>query len=194
MHFSDYLKSVQLLSEEQFLRIHAVPALIFCSQTENFPDSDDNKKTDAWLEHKTVFSETSSETTNHKTIAFLRKSNRNPFKDFITIGRAANNDVVLNKATISKAHAFLVQKGLMWQITDQKSSNSTYVDGNKLEPLQPYHLHDNSVIRFGFEVQASFYSPNGLWSYIQIYQPEKYQKLFSNVKHLNKNLSAFGDL
>jgi hypothetical protein len=194
MHFSDYLKSAQLLSEEQFLRIHSAPALLFYSQTETFPDHDECKKTDSWLEHKTVFSETTTKATNQKTIAFLRKSDRNPFKDLITVGRAANNDIIINKATISKAHAFLVKKDLMWQITDQKSSNSTYVDSNKLKPMEPYHLHDNSVIQFGFEVQASFYSPEGLWSYIQIYQPEKYQQLFSKVKHLNKNLSAFGDL
>jgi hypothetical protein len=193
MLFSDYLKSVQLLNQEQFLVTYSVPALLFHSRAENLPDND-HGKTDAWLDHRTItLDETPSKTAEDKTIVFLRKSTRNPFKDIITIGRASNNDIVINKATISKAHAFLAYKNATWQIMDQQSSNSTYVDGTKLAPKVAHTLHDNSIIQFGFEVHASFYSPKGLWSYIQIHQPEKYSAYFSKTKHYDQSLSILGD-
>ena len=41
------------------------------------------------------------------TVLFVVKSTRNPFLAMITVGRAANNDLVLNDPTISKVHAHI---------------------------------------------------------------------------------------
>lgn len=109
--------------------------------------------------------------TPSSAIFFLEKSNRNPFGSMITVGRATNNDVVLPLRTISKMHAYLMQTGAGWKITDQHSANGTFVDGLKLPDGQGALLADAAKIGFGNEAQCRFYTPPGLWKLVEAYRP-----------------------
>jgi serine/threonine protein kinase len=72
----------------------------------------------------------------------------------LTIGRSAENDIVLEHPDVSRQHARLERTTTGWQVTDLKSTNGTYLDGNLLlagvaEPvlagktlrIGPYFLH-----------------------------------------------------
>lgn len=61
----------------------------------------------------------------------LSKSFRNPFTDKITIGRAANNDVVIKLPSISKFHAWLTKNEEGYAIFDAQSTFGTFVEGAK---------------------------------------------------------------
>ena len=65
---------------------------------------------------------------------FKKRSGSNAFGLMITVGRAANNDIVLVDQQVSKFHAsFSKNVQGQWTITDA-SSNGTWVDGTRLEP------------------------------------------------------------
>jgi hypothetical protein len=103
-----------------------------------------------------------------REIHLLSKSNRNPFKNMITLGRSANNDVQVELGTLSKVHAAFVNEGGRWTILDPGSTNGTKVDGVRLEKGKPVPLHDNTRLDLGGEVTAFFYTPRGLYQLLAL--------------------------
>lgn len=96
-------------------------------------------------------------------VAFLVKSDRNPFAMMITVGRANNNDLVLPDRTVSKFHASFRGSPTGWIITDQRSANGTFVDGQRLEAGASALLADEAVVRFGKTFTTRFVTPRGLF-------------------------------
>lgn len=81
-------------------------------------------------------------------VAGIRK--RQPvFPEMITVGRTANNDVVIPDATVSKFHAYFrtTEKGL--ELVDAASRNGTKVMGRVLSPKQPIDVSLGTRVRFG---------------------------------------------
>jgi len=64
----------------------------------------------------------------------------------LKIGRNADNDIRLDDATVSSHHAEIVQSDIGVNITDCKSTNGTYVNGNA---ITTHTLKDNDVIVIG---------------------------------------------
>ncbi|MFZ5993480.1 MAG: FHA domain-containing protein [Thermodesulfobacteriota bacterium] len=50
----------------------------------------------------------------------------------ISIGRGATNDIVINKPTISSKHATIEYRDNIFYIVDQRSSNGTFLNGQKI--------------------------------------------------------------
>jgi uncharacterized protein YegL len=50
----------------------------------------------------------------------------------VNIGRAATNDVVINKPTVSSRHATIEYRDNSFQLVDQRSSNGTFLNGEKI--------------------------------------------------------------
>lgn len=71
----------------------------------------------------------------------------------VNIGRADYNDVVLPDASVSTVHAKLQRREAIWILTDQGSTNGTWVDGERL--TEEAVLTPGSVLRFG-EVKVLF--------------------------------------
>jgi hypothetical protein len=87
--------------------------------------------------------------------------------DRISVGRAANKDIVLRDASVSKLHAwFELHEALDFTLTDAGSKNSTYVNGEPLVPRQPFPLAPGDAIRFG-SVLTLLCEAEALWSAIQ---------------------------
>jgi pSer/pThr/pTyr-binding forkhead associated (FHA) protein len=96
-------------------------------------------------------------------VAFLLKSDRNPFAMMITVGRANNNDVVLPDRTVSKFHASFRKSPTGWILTDQRSANGTFVDGKRLEQGESVLLADEATVRFGKTFTTRFVTPKRLF-------------------------------
>jgi hypothetical protein len=84
-------------------------------------------------------------------IAPLVKSDRNPYANFIFVGRSSTSDVVLRDGSVSKTHAVFehdVGAG-RWDLRDNRSHNGTWVDGIKLRGSVRVPLTSGAAILFG---------------------------------------------
>lgn len=79
----------------------------------------------------------------------LVKSDRNPLSDLLTVGRSASNDVVIDSVEVSKLHAWIKATGAGFTISDQGSTNGTFVDGVRLEPRVDHTLRPGARVRLG---------------------------------------------
>jgi hypothetical protein len=101
----------------------------------------------------------------------LRKKD-DKFACMITIGRAANNVMRLNVASVSKFHAYFthVARDKGWYIADANSSNGTFIDGQDLPPSHgKIPLKNGMSMRFGPDVTGRFYDCNALYDLLQSY-------------------------
>lgn len=70
----------------------------------------------------------------------------------ITIGKAPDNDFVVNNAHVSRHHARLVRENSLWVLEDLDSSNGTFVNGSqiikkKITPTDSICLGDDCMVR-----------------------------------------------
>ena len=67
--------------------------------------------------------------------------------DRVSIGRGAENDVVLNDAGVSRAHARIERRGALWALLDRGSANGTQLNGAPLAAMA--QLREGDLIRVG---------------------------------------------
>ena len=95
-------------------------------------------------------------------IGFLVKRPGNPFPQFVSLGRAANNDLVFAVESVSKFHGYFTNDGGAWAVTDYRSTNGTELNGRKLEPAVATPVKSGDRIRFGTQLHAEFLDPVSL--------------------------------
>ena len=96
----------------------------------------------------------------------IEKSSRNVFAAMVTVGRAANNDIVFNHPSVSKMHAYFKINGDSVTITDFGSKNGTYVEKERLPVKEPKIINSPTFIRFG-KIEATFFKPRALFAYLE---------------------------
>ena len=67
--------------------------------------------------------------------------------DRVSIGRGAENDVVLNDAGVSRAHARIERRGAIWVLLDRGSANGTQLNGAPVAAMA--QLREADRIRVG---------------------------------------------
>lgn len=97
-------------------------------------------------------------------VGFLAKRPGNPFPNFVSVGRAATNDLVLGLETVSKVHGYFTVADGRWFVTDYRSMNGIRVNGVRLEPGTAGRVADGDRILFGTEVTVVFLTPETLHS------------------------------
>lgn len=85
-----------------------------------------------------------------KSIAMLQTENKQfeIDKETFTIGRNALNDCYLAIPSVSNKHAVILREQEGYYLKDLHSSNATYINGKKLEPMQKCLLHDRDQVTF----------------------------------------------
>ncbi|GMU63331.1 MAG: hypothetical protein AMXMBFR34_50940 [Myxococcaceae bacterium] len=91
----------------------------------------------------------------------VEKSKENAFQKRITVGRTANNDIVLDDQSVSRFHAYLQQDDHQaWTLTDAGSRNGSFVAGRRIVARKAVALANAVVVRIG-AVQLTFFSAAG---------------------------------
>lgn len=75
----------------------------------------------------------------------------------LTIGRLADNDIVIVDRLASRRHAVLERQQGQYAVRDQGSRNGTFVNGQRI--AEPHVLRDGDEIRIGLEFQALYIDP-----------------------------------
>ncbi|HSA24733.1 MAG TPA: FHA domain-containing protein, partial [Myxococcota bacterium] len=83
----------------------------------------------------------------------------------ISIGRAEENDVVIQDETVSTRHALFLPgpAGGGPAIQDIESTNGTRVNDATIIPMRVVKLRDGDLVSFG-DATFFYYSPAGLWT------------------------------
>ena len=84
----------------------------------------------------------------YRVIPVIKAEGR-PFPDRIGVGRTRGTDIVLVSSEISKYHAYFSWEGDRWFITDAKSSNGTFIDGVRQQPMATVPLDSGMLLAFG---------------------------------------------
>ena len=87
------------------------------------------------------------------------------FSDMITLGRTANNDVVLDHITISRFHAYFKKVDGGWRVCDSGSKNGTRLLGTRLEARKEVPVEPGNSLRFG-EVDMTFMTAERLYDFL----------------------------
>lgn len=101
-------------------------------------------------------------------VAFLVKSERNPFANIISVGRAATNDVCIDHSSISKVHAVFTCVGTSWKVSDRKAKNGLYVNRVQVDAGATVPLEDGALIAFGTQVEGTFHTARGLFNFLEL--------------------------
>lgn len=90
----------------------------------------------------------------------------NPFGMMITIGRAANNDIVLNAPGVSKLQCYLHQFTGTWAVCDPGSTNGTFVDGARVRTTGT-PLRSGARLALADVFEVVFLEPRDLYALVQ---------------------------
>jgi len=74
----------------------------------------------------------------------------------VSIGRSAESGLVLRDHGVSRHHARLQRDPRGWLLTDEGSTNGTYVNGQRLPPHEPYLLRPGDRIALGSAILAVY--------------------------------------
>lgn len=87
-----------------------------------------------------------------------------PFPERITVGRTRNMDLCLPLPQVSKFHAYvtLCDGGTRFLLTDNGSTNGTFVSGKRLSPEQTLEIRSGALIQFG-DFQSLFFTAASLY-------------------------------
>ena len=66
--------------------------------------------------------------------------------DFVMIGSAPSNQLVVDHPSVSAQHALLLRTGTSYSLKDLNSANGTWINGNCVTDVE---LKDGDTIRFG---------------------------------------------
>jgi hypothetical protein len=112
---------------------------------------------------------TTSSSDRHASRAFMVLAIRkvyDTFPNMITVGRTANNDLVVPDVSVSKFHAFFKVTPKGFELADAGSKNGTWVAGKELAPrgdAVPVKLGDR--LRFG-RIEFTVVDPGVCWDTI----------------------------
>lgn len=98
-----------------------------------------------------------------RLVPLEKRPGSNPFELMITVGRAGNNDIIADHASVSKFHAYFCRVGDRWAIVDAGSLNGTFVDAVRLRREERRVLHDEATVRLGDAVVLSYLEPASLY-------------------------------
>ncbi len=85
------------------------------------------------------------------------------FADRITIGRIANNDIVIEDHSVSRLHAYVRHVSKSWLVADAGSKNGSWLRGEVLEARKERPLISRVVLRLG-DVDLTFYEAPELFT------------------------------
>ncbi len=112
-------------------------------------------------------SERATERSEELVILPLRKAEKNPFLDHVSVGRAPNCDVVIRAPSVSKLHGHFRELGKDSALyTDAKSANGTRIDGVPVPAGAAVAVKEFSHVTFG-RVRFQLLSAASLYDWLE---------------------------
>lgn len=168
----EYVALVRLASREDFLQKQPVPFLLVNiegrpeSQNRSFKTSTITGTTAALARAMATGAVKLSSQVGRFEVFPIVKGKDSPWAGRVSVGRARNNDIVIDEASVSKMHAHFSQEGADFQVTDAQSHNGVTVAGTKLAAGDKRSLKAGDALLLG-GVAAIFMDAGGLYDFIK---------------------------
>jgi len=88
------------------------------------------------------------------------------FPSMISVGRTANNDLVIPDPHVSRMHAYFQQDGEHLVLIDAGSQHGTSVDGQRLGPNRPVRVGPDQLVRFA-QRELVVLNAHALWERVR---------------------------
>lgn len=170
MNLDALARATHELDEAGFALKFPDPALIFKPpQGDAPPGAGPDMETDQYaLPGQAGAAQKARETMGTAFVLFLRSPAGNPM---VSVGRGREADIAIPLGNVSRIHAhFSPGASGQWTVTDNKSTNGTFVNDQRLATGASSDVLDGSWVRFGADATVKFYTPLGLYSYLKIYR------------------------
>jgi FHA domain len=163
--FKDFLEQVKSLDEQAFLARFPFPILMSEGQISNGASGKITAgETTKRLGTVEELAASTSSDVDEAWVVPVRRKETSKLK-IVTVGRGEECDIRISHPLVSKKHAYFSQDAEGWLIADAQSTNCTFADGNRLEPLTPQRLQDSIALRFGPAVKYRFFGPQAFLAY-----------------------------
>jgi hypothetical protein len=146
----EFWESVKETSPEDFATAYPVPFLLELASLR-----DDEMLDEAMGEEPTISASSNSvagvptKPWEQTRVVTIEKRRATTPATHITVGRSANNDIVVPSPLVSKLHAAFEKQGEEWTVFDVGSRNGTTIANRGLAPNEPRPIDIGAEIGFG---------------------------------------------
>ena len=132
------------------------------------PEADEDEDTEAHFRFRTVSGQRDAVMGGGEpVVVFLEKTKDNAMRHRITLGRTANNDIVLDDASVSRFHAWFEKTAAGgWTLADAGSKNGTELEGAPLAPKRPATLENGNRVKIG-QIDLTFLTAAGFLKFLR---------------------------
>jgi len=164
-------KATKDLDEATFVAKHPEAVLIFkppLPDTATGPDLETDQYALPGKEGAEAAAARARETMGSSIVLFLRSNKGEPF---VSVGRGREADIAIPLGNVSRIHAlFSPTAGGGWSVTDNRSTNGTFVNDHRLDAGATTEVLDGGWIRFGADATVKFFTPLGLFGFLKMYR------------------------
>jgi hypothetical protein len=145
----DYLEAARSLTQNRFAASHPHPFLVGTNALTSAGRLAVTAVSDFQTQTRAPAPLTEEERSSAVQVFGVQKV-QSAFTDMITIGRSANNDIVIADSQVSKFHAYFRNEGGELCLFDGGSANGTFIGGERLaEKGKGVSLRSGDHVRFG---------------------------------------------
>lgn len=158
----EYRELARTRTREQFVVLHPQPFLVGVPHLHR-PHSPGRTILMSSAERAVMAGRQRRQSGDASLVVLAVQKIQSSFPSMITVGRTANNDVVIEDVQISKFHAFFKILPHGAELADAGSRNGTFVRERKLEPKGPaLPVRVGDSVRFG-TLEFSFLDASSTW-------------------------------
>jgi hypothetical protein len=119
-----------------------------------------------------------------KAWLILADGSERELSDRFSVGRSAENDLTIERATVSRSHVLIVAGEEHWFVEDRGSFNGTFLNGDRIQPGVRMPLRHGDRVGLGDE-SVVFSAPT------ELEDPERTRPLGEALPALQRPLSPF---
>jgi pSer/pThr/pTyr-binding forkhead associated (FHA) protein len=159
----EYVFPVRQLDRDAFMKAQPQPFLLWYREQAQ-PLQEWSFKTQTIATDKSII--LSPEVSKYEVFPLVKTQN-NPWRDRISVGRARNNDIVILDNSVSKLHAHIVvEEPTRASVTDTGSLNGTRLNQKRLKAGEGIDASSGDTVTFG-RVDMLFLDAGGLYDFLQ---------------------------
>ena len=166
LHFlEEWKRYLETISYEYFLEHYRHAFLVTMEYSEEEEEENSNEFV-TLAEDQSLLNPVQDKMKLHRV--YEVKKNKRLYSSKISLGRAGNNDIVLDSSAISKFHAYFLRAGdSKYFLVDANSTNKTWVNQTQMEPSKQVEIFDRDMVTLGKNATFQFFLPSTFYSYLR---------------------------